>query len=147
MDPIKREEIRGLFTLSLLALLIVIRTEWLKINLQAKITIGVIEWNFLESVDTLIFCWIIYAFMMIFSFSDDIIPREDVREKLGQIGLIFLMVGPLGIAFVVFIGLFVSYIFNFFPYSILLLIAFVALYVLSRKYEFSVVMEPKKKET
>ena len=83
-DDMQREEIRGIFALGLLAVLVSIR---LGINLETIY----IDWRpiILFFMDTTSFTWGVYAFFMVFAFSHDIFPIKfcKICYNVGRIAL------------------------------------------------------------
>lgn len=77
----EREERRGLFTLGLMAILITWRIS------QTKIVLGNLE--FTSVIDFVLALWGMYAFLMIVSFSTDLLP-ERVCDVAYGVGLLFL---------------------------------------------------------
>ena len=155
MDVVKREEIRGLFTLSLLALLIIIRTSYDKLGLQEIIVLKIpfiagafLELNLLECIDLIIFCWMVYAILMILSFSDDLISSTRIRDVFRLFGLAFLVIGPIMLTLLFFIVLTSAYVEYYFPnsvYILLSMLAFVTIVsLILRKYKVHLSIEPKK---
>ena len=154
MDPIRREEIRGLFTLSLLALLLVIRMNWEETGIEPSIRVVVpftdrfFHFNVLFWIDIIALCWIAYALSMIMWLSDDLLRSTRLRGFFRRLGLAFLVLGPLGMVYIFFIFVAVAYGLHYYPHSIYVLIVFlildiIVMYIL-RKYEIHIT--PKHKE-
>lgn len=154
MDPIKREEIRGLFTLSLLALLLVIRMNWEKMSIEPRVWIAVpftevkLPFDILFWIDVIAFCWIAYALSMIMWFSDDLLRSERLRGFFRRLGLAFLVLGPLGMMYVFSILVMWAYTHHYYPQSIYLGIVFIiiliVIIIITARYEIHVT--PKHKE-
>jgi hypothetical protein len=159
MDALKREEVRGLFTLGLLAILLVIRTNWDKMGIQpimrltlplADARMLLLSFDFLQAIDLLSFCWIAYSFSMILGFSDDIIHSKKFRELFRQFGLAFFIIGPLIIGITLVGGIsaaYVIYLYNINPFSIIyvmmLVASLVVVFLILRKYRIQIVVESK----
>jgi hypothetical protein len=81
----RREELRGLFTLGLMAILITLRIG------QHEIVLPIMGQNYIFTgvVDFTLASWGVYAFLMIVSFSTDFFP-ERICEVSHEIGLVFL---------------------------------------------------------
>jgi len=155
LESLKREEIRGLFTLSLLALLIVIRTNWDKLNIAPTVFVKIPFTNLtarldlLFFIDLIVFCWMAYAFSMILVFSDDLIKSQRVRNSFRRLGLAFLIVGPMGIAYFFAILIIAAYIIQYPDIIYVMLVVLVSVTIVSlilRKYNVSIVVEPKERE-
>ena len=82
----RREEVRGIFTLGLMAILVALRVGQPTINLASEgetvAVVGIIDL-------TLVF-WGIYAFSMIISLSTDIFPEKACKISY-KIGILFLL--------------------------------------------------------
>jgi hypothetical protein len=148
-DDIKREELRGLFTLSLLALLIVIRTNASQFGIQNTLTKFttpslpfVIGMNFLGLLDVAIFLWVFYAGLMVLGFSDDLIHSSKIRKDLRTLGLICLVGGPILIGVLFFVTAFSLILGSFYPQSVyvmvILLIALIITWFVFKKYGINV---------
>jgi hypothetical protein len=145
--PLKREELRGLFTLSILALLLVMRDKiaavaviWLP---QAYVVM------YPQSlIDILTIFWILYAILMIFRFSDDIIASEKKREYLGFLAVSSFLTGILIVTAAIISPLFVFSLLYFYPASLYFLLIFAAtfivVYLVLWKYRLHVVIEPRR---
>lgn len=70
-DGFRKEEIRGLFVLGLLAVLSSIRVQ----NDEMMVSIGQISFNIIPFLDITIILWSFYAFFMVFGLSEDIIGK------------------------------------------------------------------------
>ncbi len=83
----RREELRGLFTLGLMAILITLRIG------QHEIVFPIMGQNYIFTgvIDFTLACWGVYAFLMIVSFSTDFFPERVCRASYA-IGLSFLVV-------------------------------------------------------
>jgi hypothetical protein len=71
-----REEIRGLFTLGLLAVLAAVRIQYIALNKEITILINGKQYAVTVFFDWMIFLWSFYAFFMILGISDDIIGEK-----------------------------------------------------------------------
>jgi hypothetical protein len=149
----RREELRGLFALSLLASLFVIWTNLDKVLPEKELII--IGLNFyplvLPAIYTIIFFWIIYAVFTILRFSDDIFESERLRQSFESIARMSFIVGPLMVSVAFFWSLSVLLIVYYFPASlyvligVLVLLALIAIYlVLRKKYHIRVVIQQRK---
>lgn len=102
-EEMRREEIRGLFTLGLMAVLVAAR---LSFNSE-----GVIKWGMFQNVpvtgmiDTILIAWGLYAFFMVFGFSTHAFSLETCK-KLRDLGraCLFLSLALL-ILFIVIIAI------------------------------------------
>jgi hypothetical protein len=151
----KREELRGLLTLSLLALLLLIRTNLDKLLPQQTFNIHVpfvegyinVYPAMVSSIDIVSFFWMIYAILTILRFSDDIIASERIRRNLGQFALACLVAGPLLVTILFLVALSVFYITYFYPTSLYFLIVTVAVfcvvYFVLRRYRLRLIIEPR----
>lgn len=83
----RREELRGLFTLGLMAILITLRIG----QRELVFTIMGQSYIFTQFVDITLACWGVYAFMMIVSFSTDIFDQRMCKISRA-IGLSFLAI-------------------------------------------------------
>jgi hypothetical protein len=144
----KREELRGLFTLSLLALFLFMRDKMPEIfvlNLPNSMYLIAYPQSL---VDFLAFFWIAYAILMVFSFSDDIISSKRIRQSLKILATVFFLIGPLSIPLVLFAALLIWFMQYFFPVSLYFLAAFAVVisvvYFLLQRYRFHIVVEPRK---
>ena len=94
-----REEIRGLFTLGLLAVAASIRIQ----NKEITLTINGNPYNITVFFDTMIFLWSLYAFFMVLGLSDDIIGKNIAKSfrKMSTFWLYlsFSALGLLAVAF------------------------------------------------
>jgi len=86
-DDMKREELRGLFTLGLMAVLITLR-----LNLKPEYTLQIWEFRgipFVSIMDIILTTWGLYAFFMVFSYSPDIFSIKTCKKfkALGQLCL------------------------------------------------------------
>jgi hypothetical protein len=68
----RREELRGLFTLGLLAVLVVIRFQ----NEKLPVKIGQSSIDFIPFINFTIILWSLYAFFMVLGLSDDVIGNS-----------------------------------------------------------------------
>lgn len=81
-----REQLRGLFTLGLMAILITLRTS------QTEIVFSFLNTRYIITgiIDLTLALWGVYAFMMIVSLSGDILPTK-LCEMCYTIGIAFLV--------------------------------------------------------
>jgi len=85
-DNQKVEEIRGLFVLGLLAVMIVIRYQ----NPKLPVTIGAISFDLTPFLNTTIILWSLYAFTMVLGLSSDIIGKG-LADTFKGVARIFLL--------------------------------------------------------
>lgn len=71
MSDLRKEEIRGLFVLGLLAVLSSIRIQ----NSTMMVTIGQLSFNIIPLLDITIVLWSFYAFFMVFGLSEDMLGK------------------------------------------------------------------------
>lgn len=69
---LKKEEIRGLFVLGLLAVLASIRVQ----NEKMMVTVGQISFNVIPLLDITIILWSFYAMFMVFGLSEDMLGKS-----------------------------------------------------------------------
>lgn len=144
----KREELRGLFTLSLLALFLFMRDKMPEIFVL-KLPGSAYLIAYPQSlVDVLAFFWIAYAILMVFSFSDDIISSKRIRQSLRILAATFFILGPFLIPFALFAVILIWFMQYFFPVSLYFLVALIVVisvgYFLLQRYRFHIVVEPRK---
>jgi hypothetical protein len=154
----KREEFRALMTLSLLALLLLIRTNLDKLSPQQEIDLHIpfiqgyinVYPAMVNSIDIVSFFWMIYAILTILRFSDDLIGSEKIRRGLGQFALACLVVGPLLVTSLFLFVLEVVYVAYFYPASIFFLVVFAVIfavvYLVLRKYRLKLTIEPRQEQ-
>jgi hypothetical protein len=96
---LNREEIRGLFTLGLLAVAVSIRIQ----NKEITLTINNNPFNITVFFDTMILLWSFYAFFMILGLSDDIIG-ENISKTFRKVSTFYLYLSfaALGLLAVIF---------------------------------------------
>lgn len=108
-----KRELRGLFTLGLLAVLITVRTRFDNLTL----TVGQYSFDFLLYISILITTWSAYAFFMVFGLSEDMIG-VNLARVFQTISITFL-----GVSFiftVIFGGIYFTFI--FYPQSLWVII-------------------------
>jgi len=86
-DENRKEELRGLFTLGLLAVLVAVRLQ----NEKLMVTIGQSSLDFIPFVNMTIIMWSLYAFFMILGLSDDVIG-ENLAEMFRRLSKLFLQI-------------------------------------------------------
>jgi hypothetical protein len=82
----RREEIRGIFTLGLMAILITLRVSQHEITLEIMGQVYI----FTEIIDVTLICWGIYAFAMMIWLSPEIFPKN-VCDFSYMMGILFLL--------------------------------------------------------
>ena len=100
----RREELRGIFILGLLAVLVVIRYQ----NEPLMVQIGQSSFDFIPWLNLTIILWSLYAFFMIFGLSDDAIGKN-LAEMFRNISIIFLRLDFIWSAFIGTLYFFVGY--------------------------------------
>jgi hypothetical protein len=93
-----REEIRGLFTLGLLAVITAIRIQYIALNREITIPINGTQYDVTPFFDWMIVLWSLYAFFMVLGLSDDIIG-EKASKGLRRISRYYLYVSFLILGF------------------------------------------------
>lgn len=81
----RREEIRGIFTLGLMAILITLRVSQHEITLEIMGQVYI----FTEIIDVTLICWGIYAFAMMIWLSPEIFPKNVCKFSY-VMGILFL---------------------------------------------------------
>lgn len=83
----RKEEIRGLFVLGLLAVLASVRVQ----NEEMMVSIGQISINIIPLLDIIIILWSFYAFFMVFGLSEDMIGKiaSNVFREAAKVFLYF----------------------------------------------------------
>jgi len=116
----KREEIRGLFTLGLMAILVTLR---LNLPYNYAITIGELKnYQVCPTIDSVLVTWGLYAFFMIFAYSSDLFsPKTCNRiKKIGQaclgasiliLSLVAILVIAVNIKTSFYIGLYIAFVY------------------------------------
>jgi len=98
-DVSRKEEIRGLFVLGLLAVLASIRLQ----NKEMIVTLGLISFDIIPLLDTTITLWSIYALFMVLGLSEDVIGKTLSKAFLHFsklfLGLNFLLLSFFSILF------------------------------------------------
>ena len=83
----KREELRGLFTLGLLAVLVAIRFQ----NEKLMVTVGQISFDIIPWINITIGLWAFYAFFMVLGLSDDVVGKT-LAETFKHFSKLFLQI-------------------------------------------------------
>jgi hypothetical protein len=89
-DKLRIEEIRGVFILGLLAILVSIRFKYE----EFPVHIGQFSFNLIGLVDITIGFWILYAYFMILGISEDIIGKKILRTISRFIKIFSLPIFP-----------------------------------------------------
>ena len=99
----KREELRGLFVLGLLAVVASFRIQ----NEELMIIIEEKSYNVVVFLDVMLVMWSLYAFFMVLAFSEDIVGKKSAsmfREvSTNYLYFSFAMLGLLSILFALFV--------------------------------------------
>jgi len=123
----KLEQIRGLYIIGLLAILVSIKLSY---SLNPSISVDIFTDTFLTF---LISCWAIYSFLMIFGFSQDILP-DSLATSFRAYARFWLRLSlAVTIAFIIFIS-YIAYLSNRLPMTIALIIVIITtlLYALKK---------------
>jgi hypothetical protein len=91
---LRREELRGLFTLGLLAILVVIRSQYE----QLMVKIGQSSFDFIPLISITIILWSLYAFFMVLGLSDDVIGKT-LATMFWNLSKLFLQIDFIWSAF------------------------------------------------
>jgi len=98
----KREELRGLFLLGLLAVFVAIRYQ----NGSMIMKFQLIEFSLVPVIDVTVALWVLYALFMVFGLSDDVIGKtlSSMFKELSKIflALDFLILTAIGILLFIF---------------------------------------------
>lgn len=138
----RREELRGLFTLGLMAILVTLRIG------QHEIVFPIMGQNYIFTgvIDFTLACWGVYAFLMIVSFSTDFFSERVCRVSYA-IGLSFLVVTLLIYYLVVMVIAFtLPYHWNLLGYLLYIPILYVAVKAVARGIRFLIKMTAKGKK-
>ena len=84
-DKLRTEEVRGLFVLGLLAIMIVVRYQ----NSTLPIAIGSTTFDLVPILDITIMLWSLYAFMMVLGLSGDVIGKA-LADSFWELATTFL---------------------------------------------------------
>src|SRR4030042_3355009 len=93
-DKLRTEEVRGLFVLGLLAIMIVVRYQ----NSKLPVAIGSITFDLVPILDITIMLWSIYAFMMVLGLSGDVIGKP-LADSFWEMAKTFLRFNFMLLAF------------------------------------------------
>jgi hypothetical protein len=133
----RREELRGLFAVGVIAVLAAIEAAPEKFNIQDKQTFvlpftqQIFTYHLFSFFNIVIFSWVGYAMIMVFAYSDDLVKSERARRVLKIIGLGFLLTGPFLFGVASMVVLTIAYIATYYPLSAYLLIAAFVVFIVT----------------
>ena len=100
----RHEELRGIFVLGLLAVLVVIRYQ----NKQLMVQIGQSSFDFIPLINLTIILWSAYAFFMVFGVSSDVVGKN-LAETFQRISIFCLRLDFMWLALIGTVYFFFGY--------------------------------------
>ena len=125
----RREEFRGLFALGVVAVLAVVEASPQSFEvarglvIQLPFTNQSFTFPLSNFFNLIIFSWIGYAMLMIFAYSDDLLPSKRFRKALKILGLGLLLMGPFLFGALTLIVLIIVYSYAYYPQSLYVIVA------------------------
>jgi hypothetical protein len=120
----RREELRGLFALGVVAVLAAVEVSPQSFGIADKLSIPLpfvnesLTFPFSTFFNVIIFSWVGYAMLMVFAYSDDLFPSEMGRKVIKILGLGLLVLGPLLFGAISLTVVTMAYFIAYYPSSI-----------------------------